>query len=61
MRHGPQFIRLCTVGQMLMFASEAISYCYLKQQPPLGTRVGCINSVLGLGGNLGGRTVRPSR
>jgi hypothetical protein len=28
----PKFSRLCTVGQMLMFASDAISFCYLKER-----------------------------
>jgi hypothetical protein len=41
MRHGPQFSRLCTVGQMLMFASDASSLCYLKKQMPLGYRPVC--------------------
>jgi hypothetical protein len=38
LHRGPSLARLCTVGQMLMFASDAISFCYLKKRSRLGYR-----------------------
>ena len=32
LHRGPKSSRLCTVSQMITFASDAISLCYLKQR-----------------------------
>jgi hypothetical protein len=30
--HSAKFSRLCTLGQILMFASDAIRFCYVKRR-----------------------------